>query len=202
MTRSLLVREIRPEEFDRVAELLLAAYDDVGPFDDEYRRFLRDPDEWVPGTTATFVAELDGEVVGCLGFVMPGDREYETTDPAVGDCGFRFLAVAPEAQGAGAGGALIDRAITVARDRGCRRMTIHSMAFMEAAHGSYERRGFVRRPDLDVTFPSGIGLAFALDLTDDAGQHFPPPGPVPHEPPWFEELWVGADEHDDHPTPC
>lgn len=204
MTAAVHVREIREDEYDQVGELLLAAYDDVGPFSEDYRQFLRHPEEWVDDTTATYVAELDGEVVGCVAFVLPGDREYEHIDPPVGDCGFRFLAVAPHAQGSGAGAALVERCITEARRRVCRRMMIHSMYFMRSAHALYERFGFDRRPDLDVTFPSGTGIAFALDLTDDAHLHFPPPGPVPAQPPWFEELWIDPDDAIERglATPC
>ncbi|MDX1658213.1 MAG: GNAT family N-acetyltransferase [Nitriliruptorales bacterium] len=204
MNRSVRVREIRPEEHDRVGELLLAAYDDVGPFSQEYRSFLRQPSCWVEDTTATYVAEVDGEVAGCVAFVLPGDREFESTDPPLGDCGFRFLAVAPEAQGSGAGTALVERCLDAARSRGCRRMMIHSMFFMRSAHRLYERFGFVRRPDLDVTFPSGTGYAFTLDLSEDASEHFPEPGPVPDEPPWFEDVWItdGDPAAEASTTPC
>lgn len=184
------VREIRPSDHDRVGALLVASYDAVGPFSEPYREFLADPEEWVPGTTATWVAEHDGVVVGAVGFVLPGDEEFETFEPPVGDCGFRFLSVAPDAQGRGAGGALVDRCVREARSRGCRRMMIHSMEFMTTAHRLYERRGFDRRRDLDVTFPSGVGYGYTLDLTDDAARHFPPPGPVPSEPPWYEQVLV------------
>ena len=37
--------------------------------------------------------------------------------------------------------------------------------------------------------------AHAFDLQPDAGDHFPAPGPVPSEPPWFEDVWV-EDPHD------
>ena len=196
---AVVVRPIRPTDHGRVGRIVVEAYDAVGRFNDEYRDFLADPDKWVPGSTTTYVTEVGGEVVGAVAFVLPGDEEFEDLRPPAGDCGFRFLAVAPPAQGSGAGAALVDRVITDARERGCHRMIIHSMAFMTAAHGLYERRGFVRRPDLDVRFPSGIGYAFALDLTDEAPERFPEPGPVPDDPPWFEDLWA---REDDDPTPC
>lgn len=188
------VREIREDEYERVGELLLAAYDGVGAFSEDYRTFLRRPDQWVADTTVTLVAVMDDEPVGVVSFVTPGDREFEHMQPPTSDCGFRFLAVAPKAQGSGAGAALVDRVIDMAKERGCRRMVIHSMYFMTAAHGLYARRGFVRRPDLDVVFPTGLGICFALDLSPDAADHFPAPGPVPDEPPWFEELWLNPDD--------
>jgi poly-gamma-glutamate capsule biosynthesis protein CapA/YwtB (metallophosphatase superfamily) len=42
--------------------------------------------------------------------------------------------------------------------RDAHRLVIISMHWMTRAHRLYERRyGFVRRPDLDVRFPSGVG---------------------------------------------
>lgn len=190
------VRPIRPAEFPRVGDLVLAAYDAVGRFNDAYRDFLADPAQWVPGSSEALVAVDDRDVpIGCVAFVLPGDAEFEGTTPSAGDAGFRFLAVSPDAQGSGAGAALVAAVVDRARTHGCRRIAIHSMAFMTGAHRLYERLGFQRRPDLDVVFPAGPGYAFTLDLVDDAADHFPPPGPVPDVMPWFEDAWgvTGAD---------
>lgn len=184
------VRDIADADHGRVGRLLVDAYDRAGPFDDAYRRRLADPARWVPGASRVFVAEdgPGGPVLGVVALTRPGDAEFERFEPPVADCGFRFLAVAPAAQGRGVGRALVGRCLQAARRAGCHRMVIHSMAFMERAHRLYDRLGFHRRPDLDVTFPSGVGLAFALDLTDRAADRFPPPGPVPDDPPWFEDV--------------
>lgn len=184
------VRPIRPDDHPRVGDLLVAAYDAVGAFDDPYRRFLADPDGWVTGCTEVLVAvDADDVPIGCVAFVLPGDAEFEGTRPPAGDAGFRFLAVAPEAQGSGAGSALVDAVTDRARACGCRRVAIHTMEFMTGAHRLYARRGFVHRPDLDVVFPTGVGYGMTLDLVPDAAGHFPPPGPVPDTPPWFEDAW-------------
>lgn len=193
------VRELRPTDHAAVGRLLLAAYDAVGPFDQGYRDFLADPSQWVPGATAALVAVDDHDVpIGCVALVLPGDAEFEGVEPPAGDAGFRFLAVAPEAQGSGAGAALVDAVIDHARSRGCRRMAIHTMEFMRAAQAMYVRRGFVRRPDLDVQFPSGIGVALTYDLVPDAAEHFPAPGPVPDTPPWYADAWA-PDQPLEHP---
>lgn len=187
--RSVTVREIEADDYADVGRVLVAAYDATGPFTSDYRSFLGRPDDWVPGSTTTFVADDGDRVVGVVAFTLPGDPEFETPLLAVADCGFRFLAVDPLAQGAGAGGALVRACLAAARQRGCRRMIIHSMWFMTAAHRLYAREGFVRRPDLDIRFPTGVGYAFQRDLVPDADRHFPPPQPVPDEPPWYEDVW-------------
>jgi hypothetical protein len=61
---------------------------------------------------------------------------------------------------------------------------------MVRAHHLYERLGFEPRPDLAVRFPNGDGVAFTLDLTEEASERFPPPGPVPDELPWYEVVWA------------
>ena len=189
------IRPMRPDDHDRVGRLLVDAYDAVGRFDDGYRGFLRDPAQWAAGCTEALVA-IDGDdrPIGCVGFVLPGDEEFEGIDPPAGDAGFRFLAVAPDAQGSGAGAALVDAVIDLARAHGCRRIAIHTMAFMTGAHRLYAAKGFVHRHDLDVVFPAGLGYAMTRDLAPDASEHFAPPGPVPDEAPWFEDAWGLTDE--------
>lgn len=184
------VRPMRPDDHEVVGRLLVAAYDAVGRFDDRYRSHLGDPSGWAADASAALVAVAADDVpIGCVAFVLPGDPAFEPIRPVAGDAGFRFLAVAPEAQGAGAGEALVRACIDRARDAGARRMVIHSMAFMTAAHRLYERLGFVHRHDLDVVFPGGLGYGLTLDLVVDAQDHFPAPGPVPDRAPWFEDAW-------------
>ncbi len=189
------VRPMRTEEAPRVGALTLAAYDRYGTIEGPYRDFLADPLVRVPGCTAVLVAEVDGpepgttEVVGTVSYVVPTDSEWEDRADPAGDAGFRVLAVDPAYEGCGIGSALVDACIARAEAAGAARMLIVSMAWMERAHDLYQRRyGFVRRPDLDVMFPGGRGVMFTLDLADDAADRFPPPGPIPVEPPWYTEV--------------
>lgn len=190
------VRGMRTHEAGRVGELTLAAYDRYGRIEGEYREFLADPTRRIEGCTAVLVAETPGragdpEVVGTVSYVVPTDAEWEDREVPAGDSGFRVLAVDPAHEGRGIGSALVDACVARAREAGSHRMLIISMDWMHRAHELYTRRyGFVRRPDLDVTFPGGVGVILARDLSDEAPDRFPPPGPVPDEPPWFTEvLW-------------
>ena len=178
------VRPVRAHERDAVGRLAVAAYDDVGRVSDEYRESLADIAGRQDDQTTVLVALDGGEVVGSVTVVSACSEHFEHSGH--GDDGFRMLAVAPTAQGRGVGRALLDAVLEHARSRGWRRLTITTMAWMQRAHRMYERAGFVRRPDRDVRFDSGIGVCYALDLVDDAAAHFPPPGPVPDEPPAFE----------------
>ncbi len=183
------VRPMRPEETARVGEITLAGYDAYGTIDGPYRDHLADPARRIDGCTALLVAELAGLVVGTVTLVLPGDAEWEDRPVPQGDAGFRVLAVDPAAEGHGVGRRLVTECIARSRDLGRHRMVIVTMAWMHRAHRLYEGLGFVRRPDLDIRFPSGVGHVLTLDLTAAAPGRFRAPGPVPREPPWFEDAW-------------
>ncbi|MFA9445879.1 GNAT family N-acetyltransferase [Egicoccus sp. AB-alg6-2] len=184
------VRGMRLDEAERVGRLTLEAYDRFGRIEGDYRDFLADPLRRLDTSTAVLVAEHAGEVVGTVTYVLPGDGEWEGPAERPGDCAFRVLAVDPDAQGRGVGPRLVAACRERAGEEGRQRMFISSMGWMERAHRMYEAAGFVRRPDLDVMFPGGVGVIFTLDLSDTAAEHFPPPGPVPSEPPWYAEAWA------------
>ncbi len=186
----LRIREFRPQDAEAVGQLTLAAYDAYGTIGGEYRAYLADPRRRVGACAALLVAELDGKVVGTVTFVVPGDEAWEGPKPPPGDASFRVLAVAPEAEGSGAGRALVTRCLEVARELGRHRIFIVSMAWMTRAHALYEKLGFERRPDLDVRFPAGDGYMYQYDLTEQASARFPEPGPVPDAIPWFEDAWA------------
>lgn len=189
------IRPIRSDDHEAVGALTLRAYDASGGWiGGEYRTALADPSQRVSGATEVLVAELDGDdlrvrIAGTVTFVLPGDPEWHDRPDPSGDCGFRILAVDPDVQGRGVGDALVRACLDRGQARGCQRMTIVSMAWMTRAHGLYRRHGFVRRPDLDVRFPPGIGYGFTRDLRPDAAARFTPPGPVPEQVPWFEDAW-------------
>lgn len=191
------VRRMRRDEAYEVGALTLAAYDRYGSIEGDYRAFLGDPLRRIDRCTALLVATVpdpvgEPHVVGTVTYVEPDDAEWEDRPERHGDAGFRVLAVAPSHEGRGVGSALVDACFDLARQAGAHRLLITSMSWMSRAHDLYVRRyGFVRRPDLDVRFPSGTGVILARDLSDDAASRFPPAGPLPPSPPWYEDVWTG-----------
>lgn len=181
---------MRPDEADRVGALTLASYDAYGRIEGPYREHLADPRRRLDRCTDLLVAEVAGEVVGTVTFVLPGDGEWEGRRTAEGDASFRMLAVDPSAEGLGVGRVLVTTCIDRARAHDARRIVITTMSWMDRAQRMYARLGFQRRQDLDVRFPSGIGYVLTYDLAPDAAGVFPPPGPVPAEPPWYEDVWA------------
>ncbi len=191
---TITVRSMRDGDVPRVGQLTLAAYDRYGSLTGRYRDFLADPSRRVAGSSAVLVAEVtdaDGpRIVGTVSYVTVDDDEWEDRPVPQGDAAFRALAVDPAWEGHGVGTTLVDACFAAARAEGRHRMLITSMAWMHRAHELYERRyGFVRRRDLDVRFPSGLGYIYTCDLTPAAAERFPAPGPVPDEAPWFEDVW-------------
>lgn len=163
------VREVRPADHDLVGRLTLAAYDATGhPPSGDYRAVLADVADRVARGAHVLVAELDGTVVGSVAVTVRNHELFEYDLPEHGDSGFRMLAVAPAAQGSGAGSALVDAAEAHVRDHGGRRITITSMVWMRRAHAMYEARGYERIQELDRYFGSGLGLTFSKALVPGA----------------------------------
>lgn len=189
---ALRVRAMRDDEAPEVGRITLAAYDGYGDIGPGYRPYLADPLARRDDAGALLVAvDDDGRVLGTVSYVTPNDEDWEDRPTVNGDAGFRVLAVDPDAEGRGVATALVDACFDRAREAGAHRMLIVSMDWMHRAHDLYRRRyGFVRRPDLDVRFPSGGGVIFTRDLSGDAPSRFPPPGQVPADPPWFEDVWA------------
>ena len=166
----------------------MEAYDHEGEIEGPYRQQITDTGSRVGTGTDVLVAIGDDGLLGSVTFVEESSKHFENA--GAGDCGFRMLGVAPEAQGQGVGRQLVEACLHLARTRGRRRVAIYTMEWMSAAQAMYDQMGFVRRPDRDVTFPAGVGYALQYDVTDGADEHFDPHGPIPAEPPWYLDAWA------------
>ena len=167
---SVRVREARPEEYDAIGELTVAAYavySEIGG-DDGYVRELRD----VAGRSRTCpiyaAVDADGRVLGGAMYV-PGPGNPHAEVERDGEAGIRMLAVAPEAQGKGAGRALLDALMGRARTDGRRGMALMTLDSMTKAHRLYETAGFRRDPERDWEVEPGLILrcfAVTFDALD------------------------------------
>ena len=163
---TVIVREARPDEYDAIGELTVAAYAAYpeAADDDEYRAELLD----VAGRAAVcpiYVAVDDetGRVVGGAMYV-PGPGPFAETERE-GEAGIRMLAVDPTAQRKGIGRALTNELINRARADGRIRIALLSLTSMTAAHAMYLGLGFRRAVDRDWEVAPGLLLlGFELDL--------------------------------------
>jgi N-acetylglutamate synthase-like GNAT family acetyltransferase len=105
---------------------------------------------------AAWIAELDGERVGCV-FCMRADAELAK---------LRILLVHPKARGRGAGDRLVSTCLDFARGAGYRRITLWTNDVLASARRIYQAHGF-RLVDEERHHSFGhdlVGQTWARDL--------------------------------------
>jgi ribosomal protein S18 acetylase RimI-like enzyme len=164
MPAEVVVRPVRPEEYEAVGDVTVAAYGTIEGYSPgaEYEAALRDV-AGRAGSAEVIVATGRDRILGAVTFV-PGDgplAEFEGPD----ESGMRMLAVAPAAQGHGVGRLLTQACIDRARAIGRARLVLHTTPAMATAHRLYRSLGFARTPDRDLRPGGGLVLeAYVLEL--------------------------------------
>ncbi|HYM84721.1 MAG TPA: GNAT family N-acetyltransferase [Candidatus Dormibacteraeota bacterium] len=172
------VRRARPEEWDRVGEVTVAAYLGLpdGPRHREYIEELRDVAARAADTEVLVAVDEAGTILGAVTYVGGPGPWFE--DAADDEAVFRALAVAPEAQGLGVGTALVEACIERARRDGRAALALNTRPSMVAAQRIYERLGFVRTPERDWEFEPGEWLlGYRLALSPPGGGRATGAGP-------------------------
>jgi GNAT superfamily N-acetyltransferase len=159
------VRAIGHDEIGPLGVLTVAAYqglEDGGDLGD-YAEVLADVTD--RAARASVLVAVDGdELLGGVTFV-PDEANPYAEELRPGETGIRMLAVAPSAQGRGAGRALVVACVDRSRGMGASRVALHSTPWMRAAHHLYDELGFRRVPDRDLVVPPDVTLlSFVLDL--------------------------------------
>jgi DNA-binding MarR family transcriptional regulator/GNAT superfamily N-acetyltransferase len=136
--REYILREPRHGDFGwmvtRHAELYFKEYGWGAPFEGLCAEIVADyVNKHDPKKEACWIAELNGENVGCVMVV-------KDTEPGVAR--LRLLLVDPKARGLGVGKRLVDECITFARRAGYRKMTLWTHSVLSAARAIYEKAGF------------------------------------------------------------
>lgn len=156
---SVIVREAVPAEYEDIGALTVAAYavyeEIVG--DDGYVRELRDVADRAQSSPIYAALDADGRVIGGAMYVPGPDNPHAEVERE-GEAGIRMLAIAPEAQGCGAGRAPVEALMTRARAEGRRGMALLTLDSMTAAHRIYHRAGFTRDPERDWEIEPGLTL--------------------------------------------
>lgn len=162
----MLVRSVRPEEFERSGQIVVAAYLALPgqTMTDGYAEELADvAHRSVEAEVLVAVDPLE-EVLGCVTFV-PDHTSVWAEEVRPGEAAIRMLGVDPAAQGRGVGLALVEACLERARRLGREAVFLHSTPWMTAAHRLYGRLGFVRVPERDwLPVPEVPLMAFRLVL--------------------------------------
>jgi GNAT superfamily N-acetyltransferase len=163
------IRDVLAAEHAALGDLTVRAYAQLPgrPTSNGYAAKLRDVASRARDAEVLVAVADDGRLLGGATYV--GDpaspwAEFTASDEAC----FRMLAVAPEAQGGGVGGALIEACVERARRDGKGRLSLLTTPNMTAAHRLYERFGFRRAPESDIIVEDGLQLrSYALDLGEE-----------------------------------
>ena len=140
---------MRPDEFARVGELVVEAYEVIDPIGlGEYADELRDVAGRAAGAEVLVAVDDDGTLLGAVTYV-PGPESPSAEFADADAAGIRMLAVGPKAQGRGVGKALVESCIERARSAGKAQIVLHTTDWMTTAHRIYGRLGFVRDPSID-----------------------------------------------------
>jgi DNA-binding MarR family transcriptional regulator/GNAT superfamily N-acetyltransferase len=89
-------------------------------------------EDYDPAMERCWIAEMDGERVGCVFCVKGGGKVAK----------LRLLLVEPGARGLGLGGRLVDECVRFAGSRGYEKLTLWTNSVLDAARHIYEERGF------------------------------------------------------------
>jgi GNAT superfamily N-acetyltransferase len=166
------IQPIDPAQYEQLGELTVRAYRALPghALSEGYAAVLRDVAARARDAQVLVALDDDGALLGGVTYVADESSPYAEFQGA-NRAAFRMLAVDPEAQGNGAGRALVAACIDLAgRDRK-RWMTLMTTQAMEAAHRLYERLGFRRSPQFDMIVEDGRVhlMAFQLELKEGDG---------------------------------
>ncbi|MCE9668554.1 GNAT family N-acetyltransferase [Myxococcus stipitatus] len=163
-----VIREARPEDDVTIGELLISAYVTQYAkklpevvYTEERKRELRDVAARRAVATV-MVAEVDGEVAGTVALFPPGAPGAEAWLPRMAD--LRGLATAVKFHGAGLAKPLLDAAHALARKWGVDSVGLHVRRGAEGVGRMYQRHGYVRVPEGDMSLPTVYLEAYQLSL--------------------------------------
>jgi GNAT superfamily N-acetyltransferase len=173
MTATLTIRDLRPEEFGALGQLMVEVYSQLEGFptpeeQPRYYELLARIGSFADKKDARVLVALsaEGELVG--GVVYFGDMaEYGSGGTATAEkqaSGIRLLGIHPRFRGLGAGRALTEACIQLAREAGHAQVILHTTQAMQVAWRLYERLGFQRSVDLDFLQQELPVFGFRLSL--------------------------------------
>ena len=179
MSPSLRIGDLRPEDAAALGELMVEVYAALEGFpkpeeQPAYYDLLRGIARFIekPGVRVLTAHTAEGQLVG--GVVTFADMaQYGSGGTATQErdaSGIRLLGIDPRFRGLGAGRALTEACIQLAREAGHAQVILHTTQAMRTAWGLYERMGFRRSEDLDFLQQGFPVYGFRLELGPSRSQ--------------------------------
>lgn len=127
-------------------------------------------DRFDPEREACWIAERDGERLGCVFLVQARDEQTQAVQPGIAQ--LRLLLIEPAARGLGLGKRLVDECERFARAKGYRRIRLWTNSLLLAARGIYVRAGYqLLASEAHESFGHRlVGEIWELPLDGEAGQ--------------------------------
>jgi len=152
MPHPLTIRNAEPHEYDDVARVILAAYqefEDSIPPDAwaQYSANMQDVRSRLVESELLIAVEGD-EIAGSATFYHTYMTRVNSEWPQAWT-GVRLIGVTPESRGRGVGKALVEECIRRSREQDAEAIALHTTPLMTLAQGMYERMGFERIPQYD-----------------------------------------------------
>lgn len=155
------VRRVRANDADAVVALWTEAYfaEGEGGRDAPYER--HEFEATAEAAAHMLVAERDGEVVGVVALLAPGEPSRAVA--VEGEAELARLVVGSGARRQGIGRALAERCAELARAEGWPAIALWSRPYQTAGHRLYESLGYERVSERDSVDETGFGrLVFRL----------------------------------------
>ena len=167
----MIIRNAKSSEFEYIKELRVHAYNEhEQKIPKDHWNVLKNQisaDEDLEQDIDQIVAEIDGEIAGTVVLYPPKTELYKgLLEESLDYPEIRKLAVSPDFRGRGVAKALIAECIKRSKNRGIKKIGLHTADFMENAVKLYEDLGFERLPQYDFE-PADDGIivkAFRISI--------------------------------------
>ncbi len=167
------IRDLQPNEADALGELMVRVYSGLAGFptpaeQPAYYQMLKNISTFAdqPSTRVLVALSSADELLGGVVYFddMASYGSGGTATSETDASGIRLLGVDPKFQRCGAGRALTQACIDLARESGHSQVILHTTKSMQVAWDLYQRLGFVRSEDLDFSQQGLAVYGFRLKL--------------------------------------
>lgn len=173
MAGKLVIRRIKPEEYQPLGQIMVEVYSDLEGFPGpevhpDYYQTLADIGQLneTPHTQVLVALNDKQQLIG--GVVYFSDMSAYGAGGSITEIknasGIRLLGVSSQARGLGAGKALTQACIQLAKAKGQREVILHTTQAMQLAWSMYLKAGFKRSEELDFLYKGFPVFGFRLDL--------------------------------------